>query len=349
MLTSELRRAIALSIKAGIPFVAFAAPGQREATFFADIPDVTAKPSRRFLVNGWSGGSADQFAISDRADAACVISKFGDLSVENYGDYKVWDFSTTRGEYEAGLDEVIDYLNYHGGKVVISRTITGDAREIDWPEVADRYFDLHDEAFRYLYYTPRHGCWLGASPELLLTVANGEFTTMALAGTRSIADNDDPWSGKNVAEQAIVRDYIVDRLYDLGLNPQCSPTTTLTTGNIQHLCTVITGKCESCSPDEILRSLNPTPALAGYPLASALEQIAINERHPRRCYGGYVALQSESDFEAYVNLRCVNFDKDRWCIYVGSGIMPDSDPGDEWRETEAKAMILKNIIEGLHK
>ena len=32
----------------------------------------------------------------------------------------------------------------------------------------------------------------------------------------------------------------------------------------------------------------------------------------------------DSRLEAYVNLRCVNFDKHRWCIYTGGGITADS-------------------------
>lgn len=349
MLTSEIKRAIALSIKAGIPFVTFAAPGNKVATFFSDIPQGKQQSTRRFLVNGWPGGSADEYIIHDRADADFTIAYLlGQVSADT-SDYKVWDTSTTRKEYESCIEDVIDYLNNHGGKVVISRTISGNSHNIDWTEVADKYFELHEEAFRYLYYTPRHGCWLGASPELLLTVSRGEFKTMALAGTRDVADSCKPWSGKNIAEQAVVRNYIVDCLYDLGLNPNCSPTTTMTTGNLQHLCTVITGQIETCLPDEILRALNPTPALAGYPLASALEQIAVNERHPRRCYGGYIALDCEDEFAAYVNLRCVNFNSSKWCIYVGSGIMPDSDVDDEWQETEAKALLLKNMIEDSRK
>lgn len=349
MLTSEIKSAVALSIKAGIPFVVYAMAGNKEAVFFSDLPQGDQKSSRRFLVNGWSGGSADEYTIYDRADAALTIACLLDRIPTDKANYKVWDTSTARQEYETHIEDVIDYLDNHGGKVVISRTICGDAHDIDWVEVADKYFELHDEAFRYLYFTSRHGCWLGASPELLLTVSDGDFKTMALAGTRDIADSDKPWSGKNIAEQAIVRNYVVDCLYDLGLNPHCGPTTTITTGNLQHLCTVIMGSVESCSPGEILRSLNPTPALAGFPLASALEQIAINERHPRRCYGGYIALETHTEFAAYVNLRCVNFDSATWCIYVGSGIMPDSDVDEEWRETDSKALILKNIIEGLHK
>lgn len=349
MLTPEIKHAINLALKVEIPFVAYVAPGSTVATFFSDISIGSTLAGRRFIVNAWSAGTADEFTIFDRADAKQTIDYISSNNLHAYIAPRVWPETTTRSEYESSLDAVIEFLQNHGGKVVLSRTLVGDSSGVNWSEVADLYFDLHSEAFRYIYFTPRHGCWLGASPELLLTISNGKFKTMALAGTRRLDQADQSWSGKNIAEQAIVRNYIVDGLYDLGLNPHCSQTETMTTGNLQHLCTVIYGDIESCTPKEILSTLNPTPALAGYPLASALEQIAEAERHPRRCYGGYVAIDSTDEFVAYVNLRCVNFDRERWCMYVGSGVMPDSDIEDEWLETEAKAQLLKSIIEDSHK
>lgn len=342
----NIKKAVALAIKCNVPFVAYVLPHSDEVVFFSD-PDESfqLRSDRRFIVCGWCGGSHDEYPINDRADAETLINTSSELSVRQSALTSVWSETTDKKSYEQSLDQVIEYLQDHGGKVVVSRTISNSADNIDWTKVSERYFDLHDEAFRYIYFTPRHGFWLGASPELLLKVSSGEFSTMALAGTREISQNAQPWSGKNIAEQGIVRNYIVDKLYDLGLNPECSATETVTTGNIQHLMTVITGSANGCSPSEIIHSINPTPALAGYPLQAALEQIAAVERHPRRCYGGYVAVETAGSFSAYVNLRCVNFDHDRWCLYVGSGIMPDSDIDDEWQETDSKAHILRNLIE----
>lgn len=346
MLTAIIVEAVRSAIARQIPFVAYVKPHCDEVCFFSDPSDAMPLLSDRcFIVNSWCGCPADEFAIAERADAAMTIRLCAGLSSQACTCPQPWTEPTARQDYGRCLDIVIEHLQDHGGKVVISRTITGDATDVEWVVVADRYFGLHPEAFRYIYFTPRHGFWLGASPELLLSVDEGKFRTMALAGTREVCEKDKPWSGKNIAEQAVVRNYIVDRLYDLGLDPQCGPTVTVETGNIQHLCTCISGDAETCTSVEILRSLNPTPALAGYPLSSALEQIVRTEKHPRRCYGGYVAVAGGKSFSAYVNLRCVNFDDMRWCMYVGGGIMPGSDIDDEWHETEAKSLILKKLIE----
>ncbi len=341
--SEEIRRAVDISVKMRLPFAVYVRPASGDLCFFADPGEESPLLSdRAFIVNAWCGGAGDEFVIRDRASAASVVELIGSNAVSQCP--AAWTESTDRVTYGKSLDLTIEHLQDHGGKVVVSRTIAGDAAGVDWIKVAEEYFNCHDEAFRYFYYTPKHGFWIGASPEILLVSDGEHFETMALAGTRDLADRDLPWSGKNIAEQAIVRNYIVDRLYDLGLAPEVGPTETITTGNIQHLCTVIKGRNEDCRPIEILRALNPTPALAGYPLSAALEKIVEVERHPRRCYGGYVAISEACSLAAYVNLRCVNFDNAVWCMYVGGGIMPDSDIDDEWRETEAKSLILKDLI-----
>lgn len=347
--TEDIRKAVSECMRHYIPFVTFAHPRQESSCFFADPEWLTdCKSDCRFVVSGWCGGTNDEYVISDKADVRMIIDMSYPLSV-NKKYPRPWQYTTDRREYNDSLDLAIEHLCDYGGKVVISRTISREAVNTDWIAVAERYFSLHPEAFRYLYFTPRHGFWLGASPELLLNVKDGRFTTMALAGTRDICLADEPWSAKNIAEQALVRNYIVDKLYDIGVNPICEPTETVTTGNIQHLSTVIKGEIDSCTPREILQAINPTPALAGYPLAAALEQIVRLEKHPRRCYGGYVAVENGDELSAYVNLRCVNFDAELWCMYVGSGIMPDSDIDEEWNETEAKSLILKQLIKDSQK
>lgn len=340
--------AISRSLAAGLPFVAYVMPGDPEAVFFSDPGTAYGEAGKlSFAVNVWCGGTSDEYIIKQRAGAQETLSWLSETRMQT-AVAAPWAWPTQRADYLDAVDELIDRLMTNGGKTVMSRTICGSG-DIDWIAVAQQYFALHPEAFRYLYLTPLHGCWLGASPELLVRVAGDRFETMALAGTRLSSDADLPWSGKNIAEQAIVRDYIIDRLYDLGLDPSAGSTETVTTGNIQHLRTMICGDAAGMSCPEIIRALNPTPALAGYPLSVALENIACLERHPRRCYGSYVAVGTPAGTEAYVNLRCVNFDSHNWCMYVGGGIMPDSDAEDEWNETEAKARLLYQLITASQK
>lgn len=353
LFSKTIIEATVVAIEHKIPFVLYMYPWSEDAVFFSDPENVqSVHDSRKFIVNTWGGGSQNAFSINDVADAEATLRFAESIRVNADGREVVspWKETTNYEDYINGIDELIEKLNEHGGKTVISRTICSSGCQVDWIAVANSYFEIHPEAFRYMYYTPRHGFWLGASPELLLKKSEGRFETMALAGTRSISQASDNWSGKNIAEQAIVRNYIVDCLYDLGLAPEAGETETVTTGNIQHLRTVISGNAGDIDANEILDVLNPTPALAGYPLAAALENIVETERHPRRCYGSYIGIcDGDGNLDAFVNLRCVNFDKESWCMYVGSGIMPDSDSCDEWAETDAKSLILRKLIEDSQK
>lgn len=339
--SDQIINAVGLSIKFCVPFVLFVRPNSDTPVFFSN-PGKSDSTVDSFIVKPW-GGSLGAYEIKHQYNAEETIEFINSFDRPLSACPRPWPEPTTLAQYISSVDDLIDKLRDYGGKTVISKAITGNAK-VDWIKVAQEYFDCHDEAFRYLYFTPVHGFWLGASPELLLKVSDNFFMTMALAGTRQVDEASQPWSGKNIAEQAVVRNYIVDRLYDLGLEPLAGETETVTTGNLQHLRTIISGQTSGEDPTEILAALNPTPALAGYPIAAAIENIIETERHPRRCYGGYVAVCSGKSTEAFVNLRCVNFDADSWCMYVGGGIMPDSDSNDEWLETEAKALILRNLI-----
>lgn len=251
--------------------------------------------------------------------------------------------STDRAQYLTSVSAIIERLKHDGGKTVISRTTCGSSHGIDWGKVSQRYFERYPGTFRYLYHSPQTACWLGASPELLYRGNLNNVETMALAGTRR--PTDEPWDSKNTEEHAIVTEFIARKLSDAGLTVNISSTETLNYGVIQHLLTRISGKGRYPGHAHVLDRLSPTPALAGYPLDKARLDIETAERHDRRCYSGYVAVNDGDRMEAYVNLRCVNFDKDRWCIYTGGGITAKSSPDDEWRESEIKASVLKQIIE----
>ena len=46
----------------------------------------------------------------------------------------------------------------------------------------------------------------------------------------------------------------------------------------------------------------------------------------------------------YVNLRCMQLQKETAQLYVGAGITADSIPAAEWRETVLKSETLLNVL-----
>ena len=83
--------------------------------------------------------------------------------------------------------------------------------------------------------------------------------------------------------------------------------------------------------------LHPTPAVAGLPLADALAAITRLESFERGLYAGPVGwVDARGDGDWAVALRCASLDGSQARLAAGAGIVADSDPDDEWAETEAK-------------
>ena len=51
-------------------------------------------------------------------------------------------------------------------------------------EVYNKLMNQYPNAYVYVWFHPKVGLWMGATPETLLKVSDNDFKTMALAGTR---------------------------------------------------------------------------------------------------------------------------------------------------------------------
>lgn len=257
---------------------------------------------------------------------------------------------TSKEEYLSSLTELIERLSQRDeAKTVISRIIAGQSGDKDWISVAEKLWSHFPDTLGYLFYTPQTGAWLGASPEKLLRFFQPDhFSTMALAGTVPVNYE---WDYKNYQEQQIVEKYIADIVKHYTDDFRVEGPKSLKFGDLQHLCTFISGRLsQSQSPRELavtlMHHLSPTPALCGFPLHDAIADIESLENHHRGVYGGFITIEQDSGFQAYVAIRCLQFDPktSRWAIYTGSGITAKSVPETEWRETQAKADFLLSLL-----
>ncbi|MDE6270014.1 MAG: chorismate-binding protein [Muribaculaceae bacterium] len=307
---------------AGRPFAIYRLPGDGELR--------QADAGCSFLVAPWPGRVADAVDVGTCAPGP--------------DNEPLWTRSTPRQEYIESTSRLVDHLRQTGGKCVRMRTRCATGRRVDINAAVSSLFAHYPDAFCHCYYTPATGLWLGATPELLLEWRNGHVGTMALAGTRR-ADSPGRWDTKNVREQAYVTDYVTDVLRSKGLEPELEETGTLRYGGIEHICTRIKARVAGdFDPMTLIDRLSPTPAVAGMPIAAAMDEISEIEDAPRRCYAGWVAIRRADCLQAYVNLRCAQLSDSGWCIYAGGGITAESDPEAEWRETEAKSAVLSEIL-----
>ena len=347
-----------------IPFVIYALPGSDKTRFMASLPDDRGEshpdidPDRSgdcFFISRFASDEPYMAGVNDVMDEEQVIAYLAahpDIRFDEPCERPALT-STRRVSYDEAFRAMTRRLQKEGGKVVLSRHETLFS-ERDIIDVAEEYFRLSPQAFRYLCFTPETGVWLGATPELLLESVPGsdEIRTMALAGSRPTDDTPYEWDSKNLQEHEVVVKFITDTLTAHGLEVTAQPVGELQAGPVTHLCTHITARGDLHNVGPIINDLNPTPAVAGWPRPLAIAEIDAYETHQRRCYGGIVGIRTAGVLHVYVNLRCAFvapflYDgRDGWVynLYAGGGLMPDSVLDDEWAETQRKMQALRSCI-----
>jgi len=234
-------------------------------------------------------------------------------------------------------------------KAVLSRVKKIETQPKGLPELFLELSKKYPNAFVYLCQLPNGQIWCGASPETLAKYEEGQFSTMALAGTQSLADRNPQevkWEQKELDEQKWVQDYIKAAFHKKALPFSSSKTYTSAAGHLAHIRTDFTGRADADIARELIQELHPTPAICGTPTPASKELILKTEVHDRIYYSGFIGLYAPLQFELFVNLRCMRMDPEAYYLYVGGGITVDSHPEDEYLETENKAEVLRSVILG---
>lgn len=239
------------------------------------------------------------------------------------------------------------FSSSHILKLVLARTLEVAHRRTDPLLLFEHACKRYPEAFVTLFLAPQCGMWLMATPEVLLTHDDTCWHTMALAGTMRYSDPLPSWSQKNVNEQAYVSRYINECLvrycHDVNMN---GPYTTRA-GNLVHLRTDFSFSLNGDTRvGELLHSLHPTPAVCGLPKQEAQQFIMDNESIDRSYYSGFSGpFNLGGQTALYVSLRCMRILADRYRLYAGGGILPQSEESLEWDETAAKMQAMLSLID----
>ncbi|TDI85184.1 MAG: isochorismate synthase [Caldithrix sp.] len=241
-------------------------------------------------------------------------------------------------------------------KVVLSRT--HEVLLKDEFSVLGLFHNLcaeYPNAFVSLVAIPGNGTWVGATPELLLSLDNQELMTVALAGTQPVTSSREiqtsKWGKKEIVEQEIVSEYIRDCFKQQNINDfsEHGPET-VQIGNILHLQTKFIWRNSRHNEvdvvNRLLSSLHPTPAVCGVTKKAALEFIEKTESHKREFYAGILGpVNIKNRSRLFANLRCLQLQNHSAILYAGGGITIDSIPKQEWLETELKLNALLKFIQ----
>lgn len=305
------------------------------------------------------------FPISDAEFETFPVKEIDLESVEFNKD----DFEISNADQEKYQKLVEDCVNQIQDKkfikAVLSRYISMNYEMKDLGQIFLRLLKKYPDAMTYIWYHPKVGLWLGASPEILANLKRNKLETMALAGTRSVKDSKD-WTDKEIDEQQIVVDEIINSLKHNTSDILVSERETVQAGDLLHLRTDVATFIDRTKFNDILQSLHPTPAVCGLPKDSAYYYLLNNEGYNRQFYTGYfgeINMKNEikrserarnqenqayatilASTELFVNLRCMSFQDNEIKIYVGGGITKDSQAEAEWEETVHKSQTMLKVL-----
>jgi menaquinone-specific isochorismate synthase len=201
--------------------------------------------------------------------------------------------------------------------------------------------------------------FVGASPELLVSILDGEVSSHPLAGTAPRTG--DPTTDSEIAtallsstKNQIEHRIVIDAVHDT-LLPWCSyldwepEASIVAVANVQHLGTHMSGRLSEPFLHilDAVYALSPTPALGGFPRDKALQLISDVEGMSRGRYGGAVGwFDSKGNGVWAVAIRCAEYSNNNLTarLFAGGGIVADSDPLSELAETQAKLQAMLAAI-----
>jgi len=261
-------------------------------------------------------------------------------------------------QFEQAVEQIKEYIV--AGDIfqaVLSRRmeceITGDPfslyaalRKIN-PSPYMYYLDFGDEQV------------IGASPEMLVRVEKRRVTTVPIAGTRPrgrTAAEDDALAcdllrdTKERAEHTMLVDLArndIGRVCRFGSIEVTEFMNIEKFSHVQHIVSTVTGILrDNLDCYDAFRSCFPAGTVSGAPKIRAMQIIGEQEPCSRGIYAGavgYIGFDRNLDFA--IAIRTVLVQNGRASVQVGAGIVADSVPASEWKETENKAAAMIRAIE----
>ncbi|WP_102345777.1 anthranilate synthase component I [Bacillus sp. Marseille-P3661] len=216
----------------------------------------------------------------------------------------------------------------------------------------------------YLFYLKLDDYELvGSSPERLVQIENGHLEIHPIAGTRR--------RGRSQAEDdALAKELLADEkeraehymLVDLARNDigrvakygSVETPVLMELGrfsHVMHIISKVTGKLrEEVNPIDALLSSFPAGTVSGAPKIRAMQILQELEPNARNIYAGTVAyLGFDGNIDSCIAIRTILIKDSKAYVQAGAGIVADSIPELEYKETINKASALIKTIKQAEK
>ena len=275
-----------------------------------------------------------------------------------FGDFNLRFLSPNldKDEFSKIVEKAKKYI-YDGDifQVVLSRKFSFEGHG-DYLKVYEKLRSLNPSP--YLYHLKMgKKITIGSSPEMLLRVTNDQVETFPIAGTRQISEG----VGSDILNEKFRQELISDEkelaehtmLVDLGRNDigkVCDYGTVRVNklmevkkfSHVQHMVTHVVGKLnKNYDMYDAFKAVFPAGTVSGAPKVRAMEIIDELEPESRGPYAGavgYFSFNGCCDFA--IAIRSIFADEKHGFVQAGAGIVFDSVPNNELKETEHKANAM---------
>ena len=265
------------------------------------------------------------------------------------------DFVSNYGEqaYKADVEKIKDYIVEGDVMQVVLAQRMSVAFESDPLNLYRALRSLNPSP--YMYFLDLEDFHIvSSSPEILARLDHGEVTVRPLAGTRRRGRDeieDLALEIELLADAKEIAEHLM--LIDLGRNDigkvcktgsvEVSEMMTVERyAHVMHIASNVRGQIkDNLGPIDLLRATLPVGTLSGAPKVRAMEIIDELEPEKRGIFGGAVGYLSwNGNMDTAIAIRTAIVRDNKLYIQAGAGIVADSIPRLEWKETINKARSI---------
>ena len=274
------------------------------------------------------------------------------------------DVTMSDAEYGAAVERGKEYIRAGDAfQIVLARTFSTPARGADAFDVYRALRVLSPAPYMYLLELPEHDgappvAIAGASPETLVRVERGRVTLRPIAATRRrgrTPEEDVRLAAEMTSDPKERAEHVM--LIDLARNDvgRVSKAKTVHVpesmvverySHVMHIVSEVQGELvPQMGPWDVIRATFPAGTLTGAPKVRAMQIIRELEKRPRGAYGGAIGYVTRgTDLDLAIAIRTVVLNGDRFEVTAGAGVVADSIPELEAKETRNKARAALSAI-----
>ena len=281
------------------------------------------------------------------------------ISQDEFGEFECSEAvaNTNKQEFSEIVNKAKEYI-YSGDifQVVLSRKFTFDAKGDDLT-LYKKLRSLNPSPYMY-HLKQDKKITIGASPEMLVRITDNRVETFPIAGTRKVTQDEEKnqklseellQDEKELAEHTMLVDLgrnDIGRVCKYGTVHPESLMEIKRFSHVQHIVSHVVGEIsERNDMFDAFRAVFPAGTVSGAPKVRAMEIIDELETEARGPYAGAVGYFSFNDCcDFAIAIRSIFIKDNKGFVQSGAGIVSDSIPENEFKETEHKAGAMLQAL-----